>query len=138
MVASNPKADAAKAEGNELVKLAGAKSPGAKGVRELYNQATGKYSEAIKLTPKDPKLFSNRALSRFKAGAYAGAVSDAESTIKLAPTWNKGYFRLGEVLATTGHFERAAAVYACGNLPPPPLCSPPTTSTHARNFISSF
>jgi hypothetical protein len=39
----NPKADAAKAEGNELVKLAGAKVPGSKGVRGLYNAAVVKY-----------------------------------------------------------------------------------------------
>ena len=46
-----------------------------------------------------------------KVGEYAASLSDAEATIKLAPQWNKGFFRMAEVLATTGHFERAAAVY---------------------------
>jgi len=60
------------------------------------------------------RIGSNRSFAQFKMGRYALAKQDAELAIKADPGWNKGYFRLGEVLATTENFGRAEAIYAKG------------------------
>lgn len=70
------------------------------------------YTTAIKMTPKDPILYSNRSLAFLKINQLYYAHEDAEKAIELDPDWAKGYFRRGEVLYAAGQFDSALFSYA--------------------------
>lgn len=66
------------------------------------------------MDPKNHVLFSNRSAAHAKAGNYAAALEDANTTVSLNPTWSKGYSRKGSALAYLGKYEEAIAVYEKG------------------------
>lgn len=78
---------------------------------ENYNEAVKFYSQAIKLSPKDAILFSNRSLAFLKLKQYYYANHDADTVIQLNPTWPKGHFRKAEVLSAVGHYDSALLRY---------------------------
>lgn len=81
-------------------------------VREgKYEEAMLHYSHAIKLDPKNYTLFSNRSLTFLRMKHFYFALEDAKETIKLNPTWAKGYFRLGEVQRNAYQFVDALLSY---------------------------
>lgn len=54
-----------------------------------HSEAILHYSFAIKLSPNDPLLFSNRSLAFLKLKQLYYANEDAEKTIQLKPDWAK-------------------------------------------------
>ena len=54
-----------------------------------YLEALLHYSQAIKLAPKNPTLYSNRSLMLLKVDQYYNGMQDALMAIKLNPTWEK-------------------------------------------------
>lgn len=54
-----------------------------------YNEAVLHYSFAIKLSPNDPALYSNRSLAFLKLKQLYYANDDAEKAIQLKPDWAK-------------------------------------------------
>ncbi|GES96794.1 serine/threonine-protein phosphatase 5 [Rhizophagus clarus] len=58
-----------------------------------YEAAIDKYSEAIKLNPTVAAYYANRSFAYFKTEAFGFAVADADSAIKLDPSYTKGYYR---------------------------------------------
>ncbi|BES94236.1 tetratricopeptide repeat domain [Nesidiocoris tenuis] len=78
-----------------------------------YLEATLYYSRALALDPKNYTLFSNRSAAFLKSHQYYFAHDDAQQTIRLQPTWAKGYFRKGEVEAATFNFEDAVLSFRC-------------------------
>lgn len=56
---------------------------------ENYTEAILHYSFAIKLSPNDPVLFSNRSLAFLKMNQLYYANEDAEKAILLKPDWAK-------------------------------------------------
>ena len=66
-----------------------------------YEQAITFFSEAIKLDPSNHVLYSNRSAANAALKKFNLALEDAEETIKLQPTWSKGYGRKGAALAWT-------------------------------------
>lgn len=90
------KAEAARAEGNELFK------------KGDFAGAVKSYSEAIKRQPTDPRAYNNRATCYTKLMAFPEALKDAEEAIKVDPAFIKAYIR--KALVQQGMKEHAKAL----------------------------
>lgn len=98
-VREGEKSDAARSDGNALFR------------RGQYAAAVAAYSEALEHSPNDAKLWSNRAAAYTQLGNYAKALEDSEATIRLAPSWAKGYYRKAMLLEARRDWEAAAVAY---------------------------
>ncbi|KAG2260375.1 hypothetical protein Bca52824_079669 [Brassica carinata] len=85
-----------------------------------YLKAAALYTQAIKLDPSNPTLYrhiyifircSNRAAAFLSLVKLSKALADAETTIKLNPQWEKGYFRKGSVLEAMEKYQDALAAF---------------------------
>lgn len=76
-----------------------------------YMEAVLYYTQSIKMDPKNHSLYSNRSAAFLKLQQYFHAHEDACETIRLMPTWAKGYFRKGEVESATFNFSSALLSY---------------------------
>ena len=92
-------AEAAKAEGNKALQA------------KNYGEAVKKYTEAIAFDATQHTYFSNRAAAYMQLKDYERALQDAESCIKLNPTWAKGYSRKGAALHAMRKYDQADAAY---------------------------
>lgn len=72
-----------------------------------YLKAAAIYTQAIKKDPSNPTLYSNRAAAFLNLVKLQKALSDAETTISLNPSWEKGYFRKGCVLEAMERYDDA-------------------------------
>ncbi|KAL8260177.1 hypothetical protein R6Q59_028130 [Mikania micrantha] len=72
-----------------------------------YLKAAAIYTQAIKKDPSNPTLYSNRAAAFLNLVKLQKALIDAETTISLNPSWDKGYFRKGCVLEAMERFDDA-------------------------------
>lgn len=95
----NLTADELKEEGNKCVKAAN------------FTEAILHYTHAIKLSPSDAILYSNRSLAFLKQQQYYYANEDADRAIALNPTWAKGYYRKAEVHMAVGQYDTALLSY---------------------------
>ncbi|XP_019876272.2 STI1-like protein [Aethina tumida] len=77
-----------------------------------FEEAILYYTYAIKQDASNYALYSNRSLAFLKVKQYFFALDDATETIRLNPTWPKGYFRKGEVEFITGRYVDAYESYA--------------------------
>lgn len=73
-----------------------------------YADAVKHYTEAVKRLPTDPKALNNRAAAYTKLLAMPEALRDAESAIKIDPTFIKAYIR--KALAQQAMKELTAAI----------------------------
>ena len=76
-----------------------------------YLKAAALYTQAIKLDPSNPTLYSNRAAALLQLDKLNKALDDAEMTIKLKPQWEKGYFRKGSILEAMKRYDDALASF---------------------------
>lgn len=76
-----------------------------------YLKAAALYTQAIKLDPSNPTLYSNRAAAFLHLVKLNKALADAEMTITLKPQWEKGHFRKGCVLEAMERYEDAIATF---------------------------
>lgn len=76
-----------------------------------YLKAAAIYTQAIKQDPSNPALYSNRAAAFLNLVKLSKALTDAETTITLNPTWEKGYFRKGCVLEAMERYNDALAAF---------------------------
>ncbi|OAY27988.1 stress-induced-phosphoprotein 1 [Manihot esculenta] len=76
-----------------------------------YLKAAALYTQAIKLDPSNPTLYSNRAAAFLQLVKLNKALADAETTITLNPQWEKGYFRKGCVLEAMEQYDDALAAF---------------------------
>ncbi|CAM0949047.1 unnamed protein product [Alopecurus aequalis] len=74
-----------------------------------YLKAAALYTQAIKLDPDNAALYSNRAAAFLQLVKLNKALADADTTIKLKPEWEKGYFRKGCVLEAMEQYEEVRA-----------------------------
>jgi stress-induced-phosphoprotein 1 len=79
-----------------------------------FDEAIQAYSDAIKLDEANHVLYSNRSAAYLKAGKLSDALSDAEKTIQINPSWPKGYSRKGAVLFALEKFDEAFTTYNKG------------------------
>ncbi len=85
--------------------------------RTTRAQPRCRYTQCIALSPggeRDAKLLCNRSLALLKAGRHAQSADDADRACKLAPEWNKAWFRRGAARAALGDHAAALASYSCG------------------------
>ncbi|CAN0887085.1 Stress-induced-phosphoprotein 1, partial [Linum grandiflorum] len=76
-----------------------------------FLKAAALYTQAIKLDPSNPTLYSNRAAAFLQLVKLNKALTDAETTVKLNPQWEKGYFRKGCVLEAMERYDDALASF---------------------------
>ncbi|XP_020571353.1 stress-induced-phosphoprotein 1 [Phalaenopsis equestris] len=76
-----------------------------------YLKAAALYTQAIKLDPSNPTLFSNRAAAFLQLVKLNKALADANTAITLNPQWDKGYFRKGCVLEAMERYDDAVAAF---------------------------
>jgi len=76
-----------------------------------YLKAAALYTQAIKLDPENAALYSNRAAAFLQLVKLNKALADADTTIKLKPQWEKGYFRKGCVLEAMEQYEEAISAF---------------------------
>ena len=87
-----------------------------------YAAAVAAFSEAIAAAlsssldgaPPSHVLFSNRSAALASLEKYDDALADARKCVELAPTWAKGYSRLGLALFKLGKDEEAVEAYEKG------------------------
>merc|ERR1712151_1062686 len=73
----------------------------------------------IRLDPSCALYFANRSNANTLCGRYDEAISDADSVIRLRPTWLRGFQRRAEALSGKQLYDEAASVYAyCLQLEP--------------------
>eukprot|EP00029_Vermamoeba_vermiformis_P011162 TRINITY_DN6072_c0_g1_i1.p1 TRINITY_DN6072_c0_g1~~TRINITY_DN6072_c0_g1_i1.p1 ORF type:complete len:420 (-),score=78.62 TRINITY_DN6072_c0_g1_i1:124-1383(-) len=77
---------------------------------QQYPQALELYSQALQLDPQNYILYSNRSAVFIQLKNYELALSDADMSIKLNPTWAKGYHRKGVALFLLDKHEEAKTV----------------------------
>uniref|UniRef100_A0A8C9F143 Tetratricopeptide repeat domain 31 n=1 Tax=Pavo cristatus TaxID=9049 RepID=A0A8C9F143_PAVCR len=63
-----------------------------------YTEAVQAFTEAIKLNPREHRLFGNRSYCYEKLQQYQEALRDAQMALELRPNWPKGFFRKGKAL----------------------------------------
>ncbi|KAL5702213.1 hypothetical protein ACHQM5_027455 [Ranunculus cassubicifolius] len=76
-----------------------------------YLKAAALYTQAIKKDPQNATLYSNRAAAFLNLVKLSKALSDAETTITLKPTWEKGHFRKGCILEAMERYEDAITTF---------------------------
>ena len=79
-----------------------------------FDQAAKQFTLAIRLTPNNHVLFSNRSAAYASLGKATEALSDAEKCVKLKPDWAKGYSRLGAAQVLCGRYKEAMKAYRAG------------------------
>ncbi|XP_039256082.2 sperm-associated antigen 1-like [Styela clava] len=84
-----------KAEGNEHVK------------KGDYSSAIDCYTRCIKMCPKEPASYTNRALCFLKLKKHISAVNDCTEAIKLDPVNVKAYYRRSLARKAEGFFKDA-------------------------------
>ncbi|XP_028823628.1 tetratricopeptide repeat protein 31 [Denticeps clupeoides] len=72
-----------------------------------YSQAVIMFTEAIKYDSSDYRFFGNRSYCHECLEEYPLALSDAETAIRLAPEWPKGYYRQGSALMGMKRYSEA-------------------------------
>ncbi len=65
------------------------------------------YTYATEMDPQNPVYFTNRSMCYFKMGDFAKSLRDAEKSVKLNPTWVKGYYRAGMAQLELKNFKEA-------------------------------
>lgn len=79
-----------------------------------FDEAVDCYTKAINLDKSNHVLYSNRSAAFLKAGRLQEALADAEETIRVNPSWPKGYSRKGAVLFALDKLEDAFNCYNKG------------------------
>ena len=79
-----------------------------------FDSAVKQFGVAIRLTPKNHVLYSNRSGAYASLGKASDALSDANKCLELAPQWAKGYGRKGAALVLSGQYKEAMRAYKAG------------------------
>ncbi|XP_020861010.1 tetratricopeptide repeat protein 31 isoform X3 [Phascolarctos cinereus] len=79
--------------------------------RGMYQEAVLLFTKAIKLNPRDYRLFGNRSFCHERLGQPGWALGDARVALNLRPQWPQGLFQLGRALVGLQRFKEAADVF---------------------------
>ncbi|KUI63525.1 STIP1 and U box-containing protein 1 [Cytospora mali] len=72
-----------------------------------YAGAEGLYSQAIIADPKDPRLYTNRAMARVKLQRWEDAISDCQTCLSLSPDNMKALFQMAQAQIELKDFDVA-------------------------------
>lgn len=70
--------------------------------------------QAIKHDPSDHVFFSNRSAAYLSKGDAMRALEDAEQCVKIAPSWSKGFSRVGAAQYALRDYDAAIKAYENG------------------------
>ncbi|XP_075004346.1 tetratricopeptide repeat protein 31 isoform X3 [Calonectris borealis] len=76
-----------------------------------YAEAVQAFTEAVKLNPREHRLFGNRSYCYEKLRCYEEALRDAQVSLGLQPGWPKGFFRKGKALRGLERYAEAARTF---------------------------
>ncbi|XP_078079218.1 uncharacterized protein LOC144500344 [Mustelus asterias] len=76
-----------------------------------YSKAVELFTEAVQFDPKDHRYFGNRSYCYDRLRKYNLALEDAETSIRLAADWPKGYFRKGRALLGIKRYTEAESAF---------------------------
>ncbi|XP_040572240.1 stress-induced-phosphoprotein 1 [Lepeophtheirus salmonis] len=76
-----------------------------------FTSALKHYSEAIRRSPHDSRLYSNRAACYTKLMSFDLAIKDCEKSIELDSSFVKAYLRMANALRGMGKITQAMAIY---------------------------
>ncbi|KAM6135695.1 tetratricopeptide repeat protein 31 [Phoenicopterus ruber ruber] len=79
--------------------------------RGRYAEAVQAFTEAVKLNPREHRLFGNRSYCYEKLRRYEEALGDAQVSLGLRPGWLKGFFRKGKALQGLERYAEAASTF---------------------------
>lgn len=103
LLMSNPQlATEFKNKGNEAFKA------------QRYEEAIEFFTQAIQHNPNDHVFYSNRSGAYLNSGDYDKALEDAETCVKMNPSWPRGYQRKGTALFYQEKIDDAIATYKAG------------------------
>ncbi|NXK51112.1 TTC31 protein, partial [Chauna torquata] len=76
-----------------------------------YLEAVQAFTEAVKLNPREHRLFGNRSYCYEKLQRYEEALRDAQMSLRLQPNWPKGFFRKGKALRGLKRYAEAVNTF---------------------------
>ncbi|XP_035170354.1 tetratricopeptide repeat protein 31-like isoform X2 [Oxyura jamaicensis] len=76
-----------------------------------YAEAVQAFTEAVKLNPREHRLFGNRSYCYEKLQQYEEALRDALMSLSLQPNWPKGFFRKGKALRGLKRYAEAVRTF---------------------------
>jgi len=79
-----------------------------------YRDAIVYYTRALRHTPLNEKLLSNRSAAYLKITQYQLALDDASKAQQIQPGWSKIYFRKGQALRGLKRFDDAVSAFREG------------------------
>ena len=79
-----------------------------------FPKAIEHFSDAIKESPHDHTLYSNRSASYFNLGKGQLALADADKCIEIKNDWDKGHQRRAMALQQLGRYDEAITSYEQG------------------------
>ena len=74
-----------------------------------FRRAKHLYDSALKISPDNPQLLSNRCLCLLRLSRKQEALADAERAIAANPAWAKAWARKAEALSAMDMFDESAA-----------------------------
>ena len=81
---------------------------------QKFDEARDKFTEAVKLDPKNVKAFNGLGWSQFNTGKYNEAEKSFQKTLELAPKFPAALNGLGQLYLLQRKYDRAAEVPAAG------------------------
>jgi len=69
------------------------------------------YTYATEMDPNNPIFFTNRAAAYAHMGKWDKSLRDADKSVKLNPSWEKGFWRKGNAHMELGQFQEAQAAF---------------------------
>uniref|UniRef100_A0A8B9ZPS3 Tetratricopeptide repeat protein 31 n=1 Tax=Anas zonorhyncha TaxID=75864 RepID=A0A8B9ZPS3_9AVES len=76
-----------------------------------YEEAVRAFTEAVRLNPREHRLFGNRSYCYEKLQQYEEALRDAQMSLSLQPNWPKGFFRKGKALRGLKRYAEAVRTF---------------------------
>ena len=76
-----------------------------------YTGAIEDFTEAIRLSPNEPEIYSNRGLARARTGDFQGALADYNQAIRIEPNYALGYLHRGIAFSTLRDYQKAFSDY---------------------------
>ncbi|KAK2597393.1 hypothetical protein QQS21_006017 [Conoideocrella luteorostrata] len=72
-----------------------------------YVGADSLYSKAIIADPKNPALYTNRAMARLKLNYWDSVITDCQTCLTLTPSSMKAHYYLSQALLSIGDYEES-------------------------------
>jgi len=82
----------------------------------IYRDAIVYYTRALRHTPRNERLLSNRSAAYCKISKYQLALDDVNLAMDIAPGWPKLHYRKGQALRGLRRWEDAVAAFEEGRL----------------------